>query len=156
MLTLLKARVKRDSRYNYYHLYLCQCGNKFITLQNSVRRGLTTSCGCVSKRKSSERARKMSQQNVKHGMCHTREYQTWDTMIQRCTNPNATKYYNYGGRGITICDEWRSFENFYKDMGPRPELKTLDRIDNEKGYYKENCRWATASEQCLNRRKRKK
>lgn len=79
-------------------------------------------------------------------------------MKARCSNPNKAAYPNYGGRGITVCDAWaNSFETFLADMGDRPNTKlSLDRIDNEKGYFKENCRWATASEQNANRRPYKK
>lgn len=73
-------------------------------------------------------------------------------MIQRCTNPNRKAYKNYGGRGITVCDSWSSYDVFLKDMGERPAGKTLDRIDNSRGYYKGNCKWSTPREQKLNQR----
>ena len=78
-------------------------------------------------------------------------YPAWAAMIQRCTNPNAKSYAHYGGRGITVCPEWRaSFSHFLKDMGDRPAGASLDRIDNDAGYAPDNCRWATRSEQQLN------
>jgi len=73
-------------------------------------------------------------------------------MKQRCLNPNNDAYKDYGERGITVCNRWLDFKNFYADMGDRPEGKELDRKDNDKGYYKENCRWATAAENVQNRR----
>lgn len=79
---------------------------------------------------------------VKHGMKHSREYKIWDAMKYRCINPNAINYKDYGGRGITICDSWYEFDNFFKDMGYSNGL-CIDRIDNDKGYCKENCRWVT-------------
>lgn len=92
-----------------------------------------------------------------HGMHGSSIYGTWDAMIQRCTNPKTVKFKNYGGRGITVCKEWRnSFKQFYKDMGDRPKGKSLDRIDNDKGYYPDNCRWATGTEQNQNQRMSKK
>ncbi len=82
-------------------------------------------------------------------------YRRWSNMIQRCTNPKNASYENYGGRGITVCEEWKSFRKFAYDMGYPPEGKTLDRIDNDKGYCKENCRWADWSMQNTNKRVRK-
>lgn len=86
-------------------------------------------------------------------MIHTAIYRCWRHMKARCTNPNDQKYARYGGRGIVVCDEWlKDFRNFYVDMGERPyDLYSLDRIDNDKGYYKENCRWATRKQQSNNR-----
>jgi hypothetical protein len=79
-------------------------------------------------------------------------YTSWRCMKTRCDDPKSTNYENYGGRGITYCERWEDFENFLSDMGVRPADKTLDRIDNDKGYYKENCRWSTQYEQDCNKR----
>jgi len=89
-----------------------------------------------------------------HGKSRTQEYYVWAGMIQRCTNPNNPMYKNYGGRGITVCGRWRnSFKAFYEDMGPRPGPKySTERINNNRGYYKENCNWATCEKQNQNRR----
>lgn len=118
----------------------CDCGTiKNIYLSVLVR-SLTKSCGCHR-----------LAMRTKHGMHESREYSTWENMIQRCTNPNARKYFLYGGRGVTICDEWiTSFKSFYRDMGNRPDNTSLDRIDSEKGYYKENCKWSNPREQLVN------
>lgn len=86
-------------------------------------------------------------------------YFSWANMIQRCTNPQATQFADYGGRGITVCQRWQGkggFENFLADMGDRPGLLTLDRIDVDGNYEPNNCRWATRSEQQRNRRDKKR
>ncbi len=94
--------------------------------------------------------------NYKHGHARhsqrTSEYQIWGSMIKRCTNPKCHAYPRYGGRGITVCERWIDFKNFYDDMGPRPDGLTLERRDNDRGYHLENCYWATVSQQMLNRR----
>lgn len=90
-----------------------------------------------------------------HGLSTTPEYNSWVNLTQRCTNENYRNYHGYGGRGITVCDSWRqSFETFLADMGSKPSPKhSIDRIDNSKGYCKENCRWATQQQQCRNTRR---
>ena len=98
---------------------------------------------------------KAPDRRTKHGMFGTRIYRVWSEMVQRCTNPNNQHWGHYGGRGITVCDEWRDFGTFYRDVGDRPTPgHSLDRIDNDAGYGPSNCRWATKSEQNVNRRKK--
>ena len=97
---------------------------------------------------------------LKHGQAtrsrKTSEYGTWQAMIRRCESPKATDYEHYGGRGIAVCERWRSFENFFADMGPKPSPKhSIDRDDNNADYEPRNCRWSTAKEQARNRRRRR-
>ena len=96
-------------------------------------------CGCLGGKKT-------------HGMADDPIYNTWAGMLRRCNNPKAPNYHDYGGRGITVCDRWTKFENFYADMGPRPKGRTLDRIDNGGNYEPSNCKWSTRQEQNDNRR----
>lgn len=81
----------------------------------------------------------------------SRDYVGWAAMIQRCHNPNSSKYPKYGGRGISVCDRWREFKHFYEDMEAKPQGKTLGRIDNDGPYCKDNCRWESHGEQSQNR-----
>ena len=88
---------------------------------------------------------------LSHGMSGTRTFNAWNDMIQRCTNPKKPKYKNYGGRGITVCDKWKTFLGFLEDMGICPDGLSLERQDTNKGYDKQNCMWATQTRQQLNR-----
>lgn len=118
----------------------CDCGEQVTVAGASLRKGLTQSCGCL-----------FAETWTRHGMAHTREYNSWSAMRHRCMTPTANSYDRYGGRGIQVCDEWKdSFEQFYRDMGPRPEGTTLDRINNDGHYQPSNCRWATYAEQRQN------
>jgi|DEB19_MinimDraft_3_1074340.scaffolds.fasta_scaffold35149_3 hypothetical protein len=89
----------------------------------------------------------------KHGMSNTSTYRSWHMMLQRCYNKNNPSFIYYGERGITVDEKWRSFENFYKDMGDRPEGTSIDRIDVNGNYCKNNCKWSSLYEQAKNKRK---
>jgi hypothetical protein len=136
----------RDINKRLRWLCECDCGNETICLSNALQTGDSTSCGCL-------REELRSIRNLTHGQGgKTPAYHSWCGMIQRCTNPNSKAFPNYGGRGITVCERWRKFENFYADMGAKPEGLSLDRINNDGNYEATNCRWATRSQQAQNRR----
>jgi hypothetical protein len=120
---------------------LCDCGRRLVALGNDLARGKVKSCGCYN-----------AERIVKHGMARSPVYRVWQAMIQRCENPKCDAYENYGARGITVCDEWHDFERFIADMGARPKGFSIDRIDNDQGYCKANCRWASTTQQLNNRR----
>lgn len=127
---------------------LCICGRVIVTRADVLSRGLTLSCGCLARERTSARS-------FSHGDTESAEYYTWEGLIQRCTNDNATSYENYGGRGIQVCERWReSYKAFLEDVGRRPSGKhSLDRYPDRDGNYEPgNVRWATSSQQGRNRR----
>lgn len=143
-----------------YWLCVCDCNKSVEVTTSSLTTGNTKSCGCWKRQIASEKARK---QSFKHGhsggvITNSRAsltYRSWTSMLTRCNNPKATQYYNYGGRGITVCDRWQGvdgFSNFLADVGERTKGNTLDRIDVNKNYEPGNCRWSTPQVQMKNRR----
>lgn len=143
LLTLVSKFTKSDRR-TYWNV-ICDCGTEKVVYQNHVISGATRSCGCHKSRTTAER-------NRTHDMSHTVTYHSWAAAKARTTCETNSYWDRYGGRGITFSERWQSFENFLEDMGERPEGTSLDRIDNSKGYSKENCRWATDTEQARNKR----
>lgn len=118
----------------------CDCGTvKSISTCNLTRK--TRSCGCLR-----------DELNTTHGMSGTLIYKRWHAMLERCNNPARKHFEHYGGRGIKVCERWHVFENFFIDMGYPPENMSVDRIDVNRGYEPNNCRWATKRTQALNKR----
>lgn len=132
-------------------VFLCICGNEFDCIIDSVSRGNTKSCGCKT-------IEFRSESNSTHGMCKTRAYEMWTRIKDRCYNKNNKRYADWGGRGIDVCEEWlSSFNSFYEwfEENQYKEGLQIDRIDNNKGYSPENCRFTTPQLNSRNKRVRK-
>ena len=141
MLTVVSEAHKAKDGHTRW-LCRCDCGNETTVNSNHLLRpNGTASCGCV---------------NTEHGEATKGKvsglYRIWLTMRERCNNPKSQRYAYYGGRGITVCPEWDSYEQFKADMGEKPKGRSLDRKDNDGPYSKANCRWATPIEQGSNQR----
>jgi hypothetical protein len=149
-LFVIRCVGRNTKRQSVDWLCRCDCGNELTVIGRDLRSGNTKSCGCLHRHQLQTNA-------LKHGACVsgrvTPEYRAWTHMIERCTKPNHPEWKRYGGRGVTICAEWRDdFARFRADMGPRPAKHSLDRIDPFGNYEASNCRWADARTQTQNRR----
>lgn len=127
----------------------CQCGRSTRVSSNNLRSGMTQSCGCLNRERVSAA---LAESSTTHGKRHTRVYNIWLNMKQRCTNPRNDHYPAYGGRGITVCTRWlNSFEAFYEDMGDPPsDIHTIDRENVHGNYEPANCRWLPREAQASN------
>src|SRR5690625_4623865 len=138
--------IRRDGSKGTNAAWLCKCdcGTSLTISGGDISRGRKKSCGCAHNHRK------------KHGMSQTKIYRVWKSMHDRCRRERNPAYERYGGRGIKVCDRWKSFENFIEDMGERPEGGTLERIDNDGNYEPDNCKWATYLDQARNRRTNKR
>lgn len=145
-LTVVK-RAPHEPRFHgcYGWVCRCDCGTLVTVVSRNLVKGISRSCGCLLRDVMSER-------NRTHGLTHTRAYRAWQEAKRRCYDPRRRSYGRYGGRGITMYDEWRnSFAAFLRDVGPCPPGLSIDRIDNSNGYEPGNVRWTNATVQSNNR-----
>jgi hypothetical protein len=140
--------VREGSNVKHERLYrcLCECGSEKLVPASALTSGQSRSCGCW--KAAVQRARHLT-----HGMVESRTYRIWHSMRQRCENPKSRAYPDYGGRGISVCPEWVPFEGFFRDMGEAPPGATIERDNNDLGYCKSNCRWASRKVQANNTRR---
>ncbi len=122
------------------HEFICYCGNKFVATTTLIRNKSVQSCGCLR-----------LETHTTHGLSNTKSYRIWHDIMRRCYDKRRRWYFRYGGKGITVCERWHNFENFYKDMGEKPKGLSIERVDNSKGYSKSNCIWADNFVQANNR-----
>lgn len=144
-LIVLRRAPNKGSRVAFW--VRCDCGAEKSVLAANLIQGTTISCGCHLQEQRQKKGR-----NATHGRSKTRIYEIWCGMRKRCENPNSRSFKNYGGRGISVCDRWQSFENFLADMGEPESHESIDRIDVNGDYEPSNCRWADDKTQSLNRR----
>lgn len=138
-----KESVKGSPKWNC----LCDCGNEVVCYGGNLKKGHSNSCGCYRK------DRTVESRSTKNGASKHPLWGVYNQMVSRCHNEDNPSYYNYGGRGIKVCDRWlESAFNFYEDMGDCPEGMSLERVNNDQGYSPENCKWETKSMQQFNQR----
>lgn len=142
-LTVIAKTTERGKQGYFLYLCKCSCGNTKMAPSYLLRSGQVKSCGCLRKDKPNR---------FIHGMSYTREFRIWAEMIKRCSCKTYKSFSYYGGRGITVCQRWKEFKNFFADMGKCPPNFSLDRINVNGNYEPSNCRWASWKTQARNRR----
>lgn len=146
----VKSEAPRGKDWKRFWNCTCQCGKEKSVYQHHLNSGAVVSCGCYKDENTVKRSTTHGKAPRKNT---TPEYKSWAAMWRRCTNPANKDFHHYGGRGISVSEDWKSFPKFLEDMGHRPsKLHSLDRINNDMGYSKDNCRWASKCEQSNNRR----
>ncbi len=152
------ALARRDKNHNKYWRCRCECGGEVVVRADGLSSGNTKSCGCLRKENKTEYAREARAKTIIQYGGRTYIRDSYRSMLRRCYEPNHPGYHKYGGKNITVCDRWRFGEGgksgldcFCEDMGGRPQGHTIDRVDGTKGYFPENCRWATPKEQAQNK-----
>lgn len=140
---VVTAQLQSDASGNAAWACICDCGKHVSVSGAALRRGASSSCGCLKRELATDRA-------TKHGMSKSGTYNSWASMLSRCRNPRHPQWLRYGGRGIRVCDRWMHFEHFLADMGHRPPGRTIDRKNGAGNYEPGNCRWATPTEQANN------
>lgn len=149
MLTVVESAGKNKHRMALWKCK-CDCGGVIILQRGSLISGNTKTCGCKTNDLKSTHGHKRNVPGAKYRGSKT--YVCWAAMKSRCSNPRHKNWKDYGGRGIKVCEEWMQFENFLNDMGERPDGMTIERLDNNLGYCKSNCRWVRNETQQMNRR----
>ena len=144
-LSVKEKLIERDSQGLVLWRCECDCGQTHIAAGALLKKGSTRSCGC-------QRAATLAEINKTHSQSRTKIYQVWRGMKKRCGLESQQNFANYGGRGITVCDRWLSFENFLQDMGHPPPGMSIERKDVNGNYEPSNCTWATQEQQNSNRR----
>ncbi len=139
------SRAANDKWAQTMFLCQCDCGQSITVRSSCLKNKNTQSCGCMAKNN-----------NLQHGHRKDRKmtaiYNSWRSIVQRCTNHEHNQYKDYGGRGITVCERWLKFQNFLEDMGEPPPKHSINRIENNEGYCPNNCEWITTKENNRNKR----
>jgi hypothetical protein len=141
--TVIDRSAKQTSGYKRYWSCVCSCGTKRDVPGAELATGRSNSCGCIQREKI-----------FKHGKSKSKAFGVWTGMKRRCDDASRYEFRSYGAKGVTYCERWQSFSNFYADMGDPPTGLTLDRIDPYGNYEPGNCKWSTLYEQSKNKRKR--